>query len=304
MQFLAFITAMLFGIAAAIQAPTNASLARKIGSTQATLVSFTGGLALLCLIVPLFGRGQLFAALDVPKWQLIGGIYAAIAIFGLTRVIPHLGAALSATILVLGELCSSIIIDLNGWLGMEKVPMNAWRTSGIIVLALGIIIVYLGKREAELSKRNDSGRLAVCAFASFAIGMVAAFQAPTNATLAQSVGYLEASFVNFVVAWAVVLVITLVRGKGRFASMKGVRTWETLGGVWGIIGVLSTALATSILGAGLMVAGGTFAQLGLSIVIDAKGWLGCPKVKMDPLRTVGVAVIAIGIILTAIGKIS
>lgn len=304
MQFLAFIPALLFGVVAAVQSPTNASLAKKTGSTQATLISFTGGLTILCILVPLAGQGSLAAALEAPKWQLIGGLYGAITIFGLTRTIPYLGAALATTLLVFGELSMSMLIDSFGWLTMQTIPLNAWRITGILVLAIGIFLVYLGKRDSAKKGRNDSARLALCALASFALGLLAALQAPTNSILAQSTGYLEASFVNFAVAWIAVFAITLLKGKISLVSIRKARPWELLGGFYGVIGVVSAAIAASLLGAGLMVALGTFAQLAMSLCIDSNAWLGCPKIKMDPLRTAGVAVIALGILFTAIGKIA
>lgn len=304
MHLLALIPALLFGIAAAIQSPTNASLAQKTGSTQATLVSFTGGLALLCILVPLAGQGNLAGALSVPKWQLIGGLYGAVTIFGLTRTIPYLGAALSTTLLVFGELAMSMLIDSFGLLSMRTIPLNGLRVAGIIALAVGIFLVYLGKRDTARKGRNDSARLALNALACFALGFLAALQAPTNSVLAGSVGYLEASFVNFAVAWIVVLAIALIKSKGRLKPLKGVRPWQLFGGLYGVIGVVSTAIATSLLGAGLMVATGTFAQLAASVCIDSKGWLGCRKIRMEPLRTIGVCVIALGIFFTAAGKIA
>lgn len=303
MTLLAFIPALLFGIAAAVQSPTNASLAQKTGSTQATLISFTGGLALLCLLAPAIGQGDLSAAITLPKWQLIGGLYGAATIYGLTKVIPYLGAALSTTILVLGELCMSMLIDANGWLTMQQLPTNIWRVVGVIVLALGIFLVYLGKRDGTAARRNDGARLALCAAFTFALGFLAALQAPTNAVLSRTVGYIEASFINFLVAWVIILAMTMVKGKGRFASMKGVRPWELLGGLYGVVGVISTAIATSFLGAGLMVASGTFAQLAASLLIDGKGWLGCSKVPTNRYRIIGVTVIALGILFTAAGKV-
>lgn len=304
MHVLAFIPALLFGIAAAVQSPTNASLAKKTGSTQATLISFTGGLAILCILVPLAGQGNLASALEAPKWQLIGGLYGAATIFGLTRTIPYLGAALATTLLVFGELSMSMIIDSFGLLTMQAIPLNTWRIAGMFVLAIGILLVYLGKRETEKKGRNDGARLALCALASFALGFLAALQAPTNSVLARSVGYLEASFINFAIAWIVVLAITVIRRKGSLASIRQAKPWELLGGFYGVIGVVSTAIATSILGAGLMVALGTFAQLAMSICIDSNGWLGCRKIQMNPLRTTGVAIIALGIFFTAVGKMA
>lgn len=302
MEFFAFVPALFFGVAAAIQSPTNAALAKSCGSRQATLVSFTGGLIIISIIAFLFGSGDLTQALHLPFWQLIGGLYSALTIFGLTKSLPVLGAAFSTTILTLGEITMSMLIDAYGWLGLPQTPTNGWKIIGIATLTLGMLFVYLGKRDESISRRTDNARVLIFIALTFFLGFAAALQAPTNAVLSRSVGYLEASFVNFAFGWVAILAISLIMMKGKPNTLKGTKPWQFLGGAYGAAGVICTAVATSFLGAGLMVAIGTFAQLFTSIVIDIKGWFWCEKTPMSKWRAIGVATIALGIVFTALGK--
>ena len=68
------------GVAAAVQAPINSGLGKRIGVFECGLWSFTTGALFLLIIVLLFGKGNITAIASVPKWQLLGGILGVIAV--------------------------------------------------------------------------------------------------------------------------------------------------------------------------------------------------------------------------------
>jgi transporter family-2 protein len=49
------------------------------------------------------------------------------------------GGVIAATIA--GELAVGVLIDQFGWFGVEKHTIDAWRVTGIVLLALGVLLV-------------------------------------------------------------------------------------------------------------------------------------------------------------------
>jgi uncharacterized membrane protein YdcZ (DUF606 family) len=69
-------------------------------------------------------------------------------------------------------------------------------------------------------------------------GMLNALQSGINGTLGKKIGVFEASLVNFIVGTLVLILVTVLFGKGDFPSVFSVPKWQWLGGVLGAIYVL------------------------------------------------------------------
>ncbi len=135
------------GAAAAIQAPTNNSLALLTGKIEASLISFTGGMILLVVISLIKGRGHIieYRKTGIRPWMLTGGLYGATFVFISVVAIPKLGAALIVAATMLGQLAGGILVDCTGILCAAKVKMNASRYVGVLLIAVGVILVAYSK---------------------------------------------------------------------------------------------------------------------------------------------------------------
>ena len=295
--------AIVSGFCMAFQSPTNATLSRHIGNLQATTVSFGGGLICLTVLMFIIGSGDLTQVVNAEWWQLMGGVYGVCIVLAITYSIPRLGAALTSTIIMLGQITMGIILDTFGLLKLEAMPLAAGRIIGCIVVLAGIILVYQGKRKNEKSRTLNKGDIvvAVCTFVS---GLIGALQAPTNTALAIHIGKLEASFMSFATGFIFILVIALIASKGHLLKgrQKGVEWWMTIGGTYGAAVVFINIVATPHLGVAALLITTMLGQLSAGTLVDSYGLMRAYKIRMNGWRYTGLAVIAVGVIITAIAN--
>jgi bacterial/archaeal transporter family-2 protein len=130
-------------------------------------------------------------------------------------------------------------------------------------------------------------------------GFVAA-QAPANNVLSERLGTFGAVSVNFVVGTICVLVITFAFA-GGFVGEEGARTppwyYWVLGGLGGVVIVVTTLVAVRELGAGGVTASVIAGQLGLSVVLDRLGVLGLDERAVTWEKVLGIALLAAGTVL-------
>jgi transporter family-2 protein len=127
----------------AVQAPTNALLARAGGSpVLAALISFATGTIALFLVWLLSGsrpNSSQFAALPWYAWLggLYGAFFVAIAAYGA----PRIGVAQLITISVAGQIAIALWLDHIGALGLPREPINFGRIFGALLVLAGVILV-------------------------------------------------------------------------------------------------------------------------------------------------------------------
>lgn len=139
---------MLFALAAgagvAAQAVINAQLRFLLGApVWAAVVQFTVGLGVLALVA-LAGRNtppEPAMLAQVPWWMWTGGIFGATFILMTIIVTPHLGAALMLAATIVGQLGAALVIDHYGWFGANIIPISPSRVFGVILLAVGVILI-------------------------------------------------------------------------------------------------------------------------------------------------------------------
>jgi transporter family-2 protein len=131
------------GAAVGAQAPVNATLGRSVGTVQAAAISFAVGLTILCGIVVAFGGGfgGLRAVGDVPWWGFLGGAFGAAIVSVSIIGVRTLGATGVTAAVVAGQLTASVAIDALGLFGVERHPVSVQRVCGVVLLALGVLLV-------------------------------------------------------------------------------------------------------------------------------------------------------------------
>ncbi|MCM3616601.1 DMT family transporter [Sutcliffiella horikoshii] len=140
-----FVVLALFGgILGGIQAPINSQLGRKIGSIEASFISFFIGTVFLLLLTTFFGKGNLLQVTSVPKWQLVGGFLGACFVTFVIIAVPKVGVALTIISVIVGQMIISLVIDHFGLFGTGKIAMNSQRIIGIILMLVALIFIYRG----------------------------------------------------------------------------------------------------------------------------------------------------------------
>lgn len=136
------VTAVIGGFIA-LQAPINAGLGRAIGSLPAASVSFATGTVVLIAITVVAGGGfgRLGEARALPLQYLTGGLLGAVYVTTVLITVRELGAGGVTAATIAGQLTTSLVVDQFGLLGVERHPVTPTRVLGVLLLAVGVLLV-------------------------------------------------------------------------------------------------------------------------------------------------------------------
>ena len=135
---------VLFGGAMiAVQAPTNAMLAKAGGSpVLAALISFAvGTVALLVTWLASGNRPASSAWSGLPWYAWLGGLYGAFFVAITAYAAPRIGLASLITIGVAGQIAAALWLDHIGALGLPREPISLGRVAGALLVVAGVILV-------------------------------------------------------------------------------------------------------------------------------------------------------------------
>ena len=139
------LTAVVGGMIA-LQSPINSQLGRTIGNFQAAFFSFATGTIILAVIAGLVrgGYGQIAEARTLAPQYLIGGVLGACYVSTVLVTVRTLGAGGIVAATVAGQLTMGVIIDQFGLLGLDKDPISVSKAIGVLLLAVGTLLVVRG----------------------------------------------------------------------------------------------------------------------------------------------------------------
>lgn len=300
MYFYMLFLGILGGVCFGIQGPVNTALGKRTDVFQASLISFFGGMIISGLIAVFLGNGDFFLLKEVKFWQCLGGIYGIINVCVTVAAIPVLGAALSFTLIMLGQILSGAVIDFFGLFGSLKTQLSISRIFGILIIIIGVILIYFGSiKKSEKEVKSNKWKIFFMIISSLLAGILGAMQSPTNASLAKLIGNWEGTFISFFVGTLALILVVLIKNKGRLKTMKnvGIKPWMMIGGSYGVLGIFLNLYTVQFLGTTLLVSCTMIGQLSAGLIIDTFGLIQTKKVKINFIRIFGIIVIAIGILL-------
>jgi transporter family-2 protein len=145
MPIVAFLFVLLAGVGLAVQAPTNAALAKTSGSVLlASLVSFIVGSVVLALAWAATDRTSPAALRGAPTWAWAGGLYGACFVAAMAYAAPRLGLATTLTVAIASQLAMALVLDHFGLLGLKVTPVSLGRIAGVACVLVGIVLVRRG----------------------------------------------------------------------------------------------------------------------------------------------------------------
>ncbi len=142
--------AFVIGLVIPLQSAVNNALRNTLhsGSMLAALVSFAVGTVALAVVGAV--TGQPFATLGglprVAWWQWLGGVMGAFFVFGTTLLAPRIGLAAMVSLIVAGQVCSSLLFDRFGLLGLPVRDVSWIRLAGAVLILGGAVLVNFGDR--------------------------------------------------------------------------------------------------------------------------------------------------------------
>ena len=142
MQF-AMVGAFAAGTLLALQAPTNALLARGAGSpVNAALISFViGSVALVVAALALGVRPDPAETRSLPWYAWVGGLYGAVFVALAAFAAPRIGVTFFLTLSIGGQLIMALLLDKLGAFGLAQVGITPLRLFGVVLVVVGAMLV-------------------------------------------------------------------------------------------------------------------------------------------------------------------
>lgn len=133
---LTLIAGLLGGVSVAIQSVIAGAMSQRVGGTASSFIIHVSGAILSGLLLVSRG-GENIAQWRVLPWYMLGsGVFGVILYLTLNRTLPQLGASAAITLIIVGQLLTSMLIDHFGWFGVTIHSVDATR-----LLALGLLLV-------------------------------------------------------------------------------------------------------------------------------------------------------------------
>jgi transporter family-2 protein len=126
----------------ALQPPANAALAKHVGDLGAALISGVITATILALLFIALGHPSRLSGLGGFRPEhAIGGIGGAAVVLVSLIAVRQLGIAGVASLLIAGQLFISVLADRLGWFGVARVGLTPGRWAGIVLIALGTLLI-------------------------------------------------------------------------------------------------------------------------------------------------------------------
>lgn len=136
-----FFIALLSGALMSIQGVFNTQVTKDTSIWVANaFVQLTA--LLVCLVAWLVtDRGSFAGILKVePKYMLLGGAIGAFITYTVIKGMEMLGPAKAVMLIVVAQLIVAYVIELFGWFGVEKQPLETRKVIGMAVTIAGIVL--------------------------------------------------------------------------------------------------------------------------------------------------------------------
>jgi len=156
---------LLLGIASGVQQFLLGILARHEGVPRAVMLSVAVSVAMLAVflivralthlrrrsVVREGAAPLLLAAASVAylleggrghDWYLYGpGLLGLLIVGGLAYAVPRLGTGAVFTVVVMGQMAASLLLDQLGILGLPRLPVGPLRLAGATLLVAGVLLI-------------------------------------------------------------------------------------------------------------------------------------------------------------------
>lgn len=299
-------SALLVGCLLAVQTSANLQLTKVVGTPYgASTVQLS--LAAVLLAAVALGTGVVGAVrLDVPLWELLGGLASPVYITSGILLFPRLGALASVGLFVTGQVIASLAIDLFGLLGIPRQPSSVGILLGVLAVLAGITVIIRELRpgKAAVTGAGRVGWVLLGLIAGGVLPIQGAVNARLKAELHEPLAVALISFVVATLAIAVLLAILLATKTTpwpRVAPLTRMPWWGWLGGACAATYVTATFLLIPEIGAATTVALTVTGQQLASALIDHNGLFRLPRRPMSVPRLSGLALLVAGSVLVQLG---
>jgi len=132
---------LLGGFAVGAQGAISGAMAQRIGGAAGSFVIHLGG-TIASLLLLFSRKGEQIEKVGTLPWYMLGaGIFGVILYLTLEQTIPRFGATVAISLLIIGQLLSSILIDHFGLFNLPVHQLDLSRVFGVMVLFVGVYLI-------------------------------------------------------------------------------------------------------------------------------------------------------------------
>lgn len=132
---------VLGGVAVGLQGPIAGAMSQRVGGGVSSLVIHAGG-AVFSMALVLARGGESFQNWRQLSWYMWGaGLLGVVLYLTLSATFPRLGATVSLTCIIVGQLAAGLVLDHFGFLGVAR-PIDPGRFLGMGVVLAGAYLIY------------------------------------------------------------------------------------------------------------------------------------------------------------------
>lgn len=140
---LAVTFSLVAGVAGTVQIAVMGRLGDRIGVVAAfAFAAFVAaGIGVAVLLVAQRSLVGFADAVEQPAWMWIGGLMGAIVVLTITYAGPRIGPTATVAVFLVGQFAAAAVVDAWGLFGLERIPLTWTRVTGLVVLAIGAILL-------------------------------------------------------------------------------------------------------------------------------------------------------------------
>jgi len=223
------------GVLIAVMITVNSRLAELIGNIPGSIIVHISGLALVSLIViitTIGGKSRRRGTGNrgkIPPYLFLGGVCGVGLVLFNNLCFINLGASLTIAMGLLGQTMAGQVVDVTGFLGMDRHPFRRWKLIGWGLVIAGALVMA-----GEFS--GNTGYLAL----AFIAGAMVMLAGVLNAQLASRIGLFRGTSVNYIMGLLTLVIISLLLKSGvdNYRTIGEINPVFLLGG--GFLGVIAT----------------------------------------------------------------
>lgn len=137
------------GVLLSAQSSINGAFSKQAGTFESTFLSFITGAMMLSIAILFFGKGDILAILDAPKWQLSAVWFGVGYLFLTILAVPKIGVIAANISTVIGQLSTGMLIDHFGWFGGLQIAFDWKRGLAIVLMLVALWLIYVANTKAE-----------------------------------------------------------------------------------------------------------------------------------------------------------
>jgi len=249
----------LLGAFFAVMISINGSLVSTFDSyTGTAIIHFFGLITSAALLTGMHRKIRLDPA--APRWIYLAGVVGILTTLFQASSFGRISMLSISALGLLGQTTASLLIDSFGLFGMKRHPFQKSTLIGFVFALAGIILMM----------DDTVGTAMIAVLMSFASGITIVTARSMNARLADSVGMMQGTMINFLAAFPFTVLLALTLGNHGYtaASLASAPLWMYVGGILGVFGVAMNNLLVPHLPAFQLTLLSFLGSLAGSFVID------------------------------------